>query len=225
MSEAVIWGILTDCGVTIEPNADLVSGKMAPDFKCSKGEYEFYVEATCIRIETAAKKTDLPNPSVPGFRMYSNLNRAIFQECQNKAEQCGSVSSPCLLGIVTYHSEASALCFERDDLAEVLTGEQYMSFDFDTKRGCATGTHRSATKLDLAFPIKPAEGRIQEARASISGVLVAGMGCQPPNIRGLLHPQPKYSFEHRILNRLEFGYLVINHETGQMSVEWQQPSP
>src|SRR5690606_18178231 len=124
MCEATFWGILTDCGVDISPNADLKSGRVAPDFRCRKNGFEFYLEVTCIQIETATAKTGMKHPFQKGASMYSLLNGAICQECIQKTPQCASVDAPCILGIGTFHGAASALCVSKTPMEWLLTGEQ-----------------------------------------------------------------------------------------------------
>ena len=102
MCEAAIWGLLADCGVEVEPNIDLTGKTRRPDFVCRKAGVEFYVEVTCIHIETASAKTGLPHPPMSGFRHYGSLNNRIFSACQDKAAQCGATQGPCLAAVVAF---------------------------------------------------------------------------------------------------------------------------
>ena len=186
MCEATFWGILSDCGIEVEPNANLKEASKAPDFRCSKDGYEFFFEATCIKIDTAIAKTGLPHPTTPGSRHYSLLNGAICFECIQKTKQCASVDAPCVLGIGTFHSHASVSCVTKTAMEWLLTGEPSIGLNFDPNRGQIVGEPYSLTRLQCAsfFRSLNSVDVISEARTPISAVLVSGFSS-PPSIYGV----------------------------------------
>src|SRR5689334_3245606 len=82
MCEATFWGVLTDCGAEIAPNLDLNGGGQSPDFVCRKNGHKFYVEVSCIEIETATRKTTLDHIPQGKAQHYSSLDDAIFEKCR-----------------------------------------------------------------------------------------------------------------------------------------------
>lgn len=220
MCEATFWGVLMDCGVNVEPNADLTGDKPASDFACWKDGRRFYVEVTCIHIATATVKTSLTHPSEQGFRDYSDLNDAIFAECRSKTPQCAGLDTPCLVAIGTFHFQASALCVGKVHLEMLLTGEQLLAWNVDTQRGEAIGDPYSVTHLRSAAFVRPGEHEIEHARNPVSGMLIGGFGCRPVNIYGVLHPQPNHPFDSSLLDRIEFCRLKEDYQTGMLSTEW-----
>lgn len=220
MCEATYWGLLTDCGVGVKPNEALTGETGGPDFACCKDGRRFFVEVTCIKIDTATEKTSLAHPTSSKFQSYSNLNDSIFWECQNKTPQCGKVNDPCLVGVGTFHCPASVSCVAKDRLEDLLTGERRLAWNEDVSRGEAVGDPYEITHLRSAAFLKPGEGEVAPARSSISGVLVGGFGRHPPNVYGLLHPNPAYVFDRALLDRIEFCRLTGNYESGKLSVEW-----
>jgi hypothetical protein len=105
--EAMYWGALRDCGVSVSLNE---SGRnhRSPDFVCEKDGQKFYVEVTCIRTETAAEHTGLPAVPAEGASFYAPLNEAIFAEVSGKTRQCSNLDAPCVLAVGTFHFQASA---------------------------------------------------------------------------------------------------------------------
>lgn len=190
MSEATFWGILQDCGVVVEPNADLLTSQKAPDFRCNKDGFEFFFEVTCIGIETATEQTKLPHPPEPGARHYSLLNRSIWNACSKKTPQCSSVDAPCVVGVGTFHSAASASCVSKESLEWLLTGEGAIAWNIDTERGCAVGDPYQVTELQSATFFKQLkdDGELHTTRSPISAVVVGGF-ASPPSVLGILNPE------------------------------------
>jgi hypothetical protein len=220
MCEATYWGLLTDCGVEVEPNANLAFSMKAPDYVCQKDGHTFYVEVTCIKIDTATNKTSLSHVTPSSFQHYARLNDAIFSECRQKTPQCSSVSAPCLVAVGTFHHTASTICVAKHHLEDLLTGEPLLAWNFDGSRGEAVGDPYVVTHLRSAAFLMPSEGKAALARSPISGVLVGGFGCRPPDVYGLLHPNPGHAFDRALLDRIEFCRLSDGYETGDLSVEW-----
>ena len=97
MCEAMYWGVLTDCGVEVEPNADLEGGGASPDFLCHKHGQSFYFEATCIQIHAATDESSLDHLPKDGTMWYRSLNDLIYGEVKSKTPQCANLDAPCLL--------------------------------------------------------------------------------------------------------------------------------
>jgi hypothetical protein len=220
MCEAAVWGLLTDCGVEVQPNTDLTGNTRCPDFVCRKDGEQFCVEVTCIHIETASEKTGLPHPPVRGARFCRNLNSLIFSKCQEKAAQCGPSQGPCLAAVGTFHQWASVSCVAEAQVSQLLTGEAMLGFDVDTNRGVVVGDPYEITHLRAAAFVKPGEREILQARTSLSGILLCGFGVSPPRILGALHPQPLHPFRRELLDRIPFCRLAEGYQSGTLSTEW-----
>jgi hypothetical protein len=221
--EAAVWGILSDCDVHVEPNADLDGAKRAPDFACHKDGHEFFTEATVIRIGTAEAKTSLPHlpDASPTAQHYANLNNAVFDQCWQKADQCSQVAAPCLLAIGTFHFEASALCVQKHHVENLLTGSTGFAMEIDREEGRAFGNPYQVT--DLSKPslfMKPGPTGISRARTSISALLIGGLGCSPPQMLGLPNPQPTYEFDRALLPYIEFCRVTCDLGANTLETEW-----
>jgi len=59
LCEACFWDLLIKSNVDVKPNVDLSGKDSSPDFVCIKDGKKFYVEVTCIRINSATKATNL----------------------------------------------------------------------------------------------------------------------------------------------------------------------
>ena len=221
MCEATYWAVMSDCGVSVAPNADL-TGKPAPDFVCLKTERKFYVEVTCIREETATRQTGLnPNPSFDGkASSYASLNDAIFHECISKTPQCAGLDAPCIIAIGTFHHQASILGVREVFIECLLTGQTNIGVQFDATEGRCVGEPYEMTRFRSAAFTRIAKSSVEHARHPISGVLVGGFGCSPPAIFGALHPSPVREFDPTILDRIPFCCQAINLEAGTVGTHW-----
>lgn len=225
MCEATFWGALTDCGVQLKPNADLSGEKRQPDLLCRQDGQEFYVEVTCIPIEKATRQTGLEHEIKLGAnaQFYSLLNRAIFNKCIKKAQQCSEKDAPCLLAIGTFHGRASASCMRKEYLQDLLTGDPCLTMDFDPVEGKTVGEPYQTTKQKSSSFVRPSGKSVFEyARESISGLLLGGFGCAPPRMYGILHPNPARGFDPGLLPRIPFCELHFDLPRASFFVEWSQ---
>ncbi|GMU24349.1 MAG: hypothetical protein AMXMBFR13_44230 [Phycisphaerae bacterium] len=227
MCEAMFWGVLTDCGVTVEPNADLGGLKKAPDFVCSKGGRKFYVEVTCILIDTATEHSSLPSASEPGARHYHHLNDAIFAEVTSKTPQCSNLDAPCVLAVGTFHYHASISCIRKTFVEWLLTGETNIGWYFDPSLGTAVGEPFQATNFKRAAFLKPSPLiGVEPARKPISALIVAGFGCKPPQVYGAIHPHPVREFEPDQLDLIPFCRVKYDILNASVTTEWtRNPGP
>ena len=220
--EALFWGILGAHDVEVEPNASLDEALPAPDFRCKKNGFEFYLEVTCIQIDTATKRTGLRHPPKPGASHYSLLNGAICHECIQKTKQCASVDAPCVLGIGTFHCHASASCITETFMEWLLTGEESIGVVFDPQLGQIVGEPYPVTELRCAtfFNRLRDDAVPSTARSPISAVVVGGFVKPRPNVFGVLHPEPLHEFDRSVLHHIPFCRLRPGYESGKMSSEW-----
>lgn len=225
MCEATFWAVLHDSGVDVEPNADLTGSKQCPDYRCMKDGAKFYVEVTCIQIDTATRESGLQ--SIPdgktGAQFYHHLNDAIFNKCVNKTPQCAGLEAPCLLAIGTFHFQGSVLGVKKTFMEWLLTGEASIGWKFDARLGKCVGKPYQVTSFRSATftRLTRLEG-IEQVRQPISAVLVGGFGCDPVNLFGLLHPNPVREFDPGLLNRIPFCRQRIKMLEATVSAEWIQ---
>lgn len=225
MCEATFWAVLSDCGVDVEPNADLIGAKQAPDFRCHRNGRAFYVEVTCIRVETATRESGLKSEPQPGegASPYRHLNDLIFQECVNKTRQCSNLDAPCVLAVGTFHHRGSILGIRKTFMEWLLTGEASIGWEFDPHLGMCVGEPYQVTSFrSAAFTrLSPIAG-IESRRQPISALLVGGFGCDPPQVLGLLHPNPVREFPAALLDRIPFCIQRIDLRAARVSSEWIQ---
>ncbi len=223
MCEAEVRQLLQENGNTVEPNENLTGADQSPDFRCRQMDKTFFVEVTCISIEKATEESGLPHPFKHRGRAccYGHLNNAIFSACRRKTPQCARLNDPALVAIGTFHFQASALCFRELEVQMLLTGEEMITRNINTRTGNPVGDTYLSTKLQFATFLRPDQGTgMDHARCPISGLLLCGFGCDPREIRGLLHPLPVRAFDRALLPTVEFCRLKPGYESGQLSTEW-----
>jgi len=225
--EAATRKLLSEHKVKVEPYEDLSSG--GPDFMCKKDNKCFYVEVTCISKETLTNKTglsdEIPKPS--RVQRFGLPTQRIFYEICNKASQCRNLEAACILAMGTMHFQAGAVCFSNPlnkKLAEqLLTGTPQITIKIDPEQGRAIGDLHQTTDLqDSGFvrPNKTSTNSIEEARRTISAVLLCSFGTIPTCVIGMLHPNPNHSFDRTLLRKIKFCRLAEGYQAGQFKVEW-----
>jgi hypothetical protein len=219
--EAETRKLLSGHNVDVQPHEDLSHG--GPDFLCSKDDKTFYVEATCITIDVATKKTALLQPKTKA-QYHDDLTEHIHGELRKKTRQCSELKLPCIVAIATLHAEAGRLCFD-NKLAceEILTGTTQIAVNIDIQKGRFVGKPYQTTNLENSAFIrftKQADGTIEYARNPISAVLLCPFGRYSLSVRGLLHPKPNYPFDRLLLPNIEFAKLTDGYQNGGAKVEW-----
>ena len=192
-----------------------------PDYVCRNADEHFYAEVTCLEEGRVTRLTSL-TPSLPsphGAQSYSDLTRAILNECVTKARQLQNLDSPCLLFIGTLHPQASQVCFQEVQLNDLLTGSEHMERDFDPGKGEAVGPTRVATDLSNAPFLRFTAQGVEGARKTISGIVCCGFGWYPPEIRGVLHPEAVRPFNRCLLPNIPLGRLVQSYNA--LRVVWE----
>lgn len=205
----------------IQPNEDLSHG--GPDFLCRQGKQYFYVEVTCITIESATRASELPHPTprYPQASGYRHLTDKIYGELVNKTPQCSGLNHPCVLAIGTLHSQAGPCCMDECAAEEILTGTTYITAKIDTKTGAMVGDPYDAANLRNSSFIRPAQiETVEEARKTISAVLLYSLWYDPCHVIGLLHPKPNKPFPRNLLSGIKFGKLKDGYDEGILEVEW-----
>lgn len=221
--EACVRDILSEYVDTIQPNEDLSQG--GPDFLCKQDSDYFYVEVTCISIDSASKATELvhPTPFNPDASCYRHLTKRILDELRNKTPQCMNLDQPCILAIGTLHSQAGVLCMDEHAAEENLTGTSFVTAHIDTRTGRMIREPYEATDLrDSSFVRlgKSTTVSIEEARKTISAILLCALWHDPSRTIGLLHPNPNNKFRRELLPEIQFGKLKDCYDEGVFEVEW-----
>ncbi len=223
MCEAAVRRLLEQNGNDVEPNETLDGSKQSPDFRCIQGDKLFFVEVTCISKEKTTEQTRLNHLPKPGFSYqgFVGLTDSIFHAAKEKTPQCSYLDQPALVAVGTFHWQASNLCFERMNLELLLTGQTFLSQKIDTSTGGPVGDEYLSTKLRSATFLSPQpDGYMRSARNPVSGILACGFGCEPPKVRGALHPEPVHVFDRKLLANLEFCRLRPEYKGGLLSAEW-----
>jgi hypothetical protein len=224
MCEATFWAVLADCGVQVKPNTDLTGQTQTPDFACRKNGTKFYVEVTCIRIDTATDETGLdPFPQIASHAgHYALLNKAIFFECKNKTPQCANLDAPCIVAVGTFHPQASCRAVRRLGVEWLVTGEARIAVQFNRQAGRGVGRPYQITRYDwAAFAGVSQLAAVEPKRQPISALLIGGFGCTPLNVLGALHPNPVREFDAALLHRIPFCRKAESPD-GIEATEWIQ---
>lgn len=219
-AEARVRRLLQAYAISVEPNEDLTGATRRPDFRCFAGDDKFYVEVTCISTEAAAARTGIP-VEPHGVTSCRPLTDAVFAECRGKASQCGNLDAPALVAIGTFHTFAAMASLTKPVVNWVLTGKGKSAWDIDMRTGQQVGETYQITEMRSAAFLRPDETQeVGYARSSISGVLLCGLGSEPPRVLGVLHPSPARPFNPAILPQVEFGQVVIDRASRQLNVVW-----
>ncbi len=217
MCEAYFWAVMHDCGVDVEPNPNIT-----PDFVCRKGDNRFYVEVTCVQIDTATRKTNLEPLPDQTATSYQSLNEAILGETKNKTSKCANLDAPCIVAIGTFHYQASVLGV-RKRFMEWLHTDPCIGMTFDVKAGRIIGEpYQLARRHKSVFVQLFGDGRLAHVRRPISALLVGGFGCEPVRLFGLLNPTPARAFDPQLLERIPFCIEKTDLSKASVSIEWIQ---
>lgn len=225
MTEAGIRRLLRRHGITVEPNEKLTDTCGGPDFRCSVGKAHFYVEVTCIAIDTAERKSDIelgPQEFSPFNSM--GMAEAVFAECQNKAPQCANLDGPALVAVGTFHGMAAMIGFDKVSVNCLLTGKTKMAWDINRQTGEQNEIYQ-VTELKTAAFLRPDKSEVVGfARSSVSGILLCAVGLGSMRTIGVLHPNPARPFNMALLPGIEFGQVKIDRPSNQLHVHWQRGS-
>jgi hypothetical protein len=221
--EAATRKLLSEHEVKVEPYEDPSRG--GPDFRCAKDNKCFYVEVTCITKESATKETGLADkpPKTSRVQHYALLTRKIFYELCNKAPQCSNLRGACILVVCTLHFQAGCLCLVKRAANNLLTGTPKITLKIDVSRGEAVGNPYQSTDLQDSLFIRPDKSMltsIEEARRTISGVLLCPFGIYSPEILGVLHSNPNHPFDRTLLPNIKFCRLAEGYKGDNLTVEW-----
>lgn len=219
--EASTRKLLHDNEIEVKPNEDISSGGV--DYLCTKCGKHFYVETTCITKEASTRATTLSDEEVSKAESFKPLTKRIFYEMSNKVSQCANLDLACLLVIGTLHYRVGLTCISQDLVEQVLTGSPCIATEIDTQTGQILREPYDATELkDSGFirPDKSDTNLIEEARKTISALLLCSFSEKPQRALGLIHPYPNYSFDRNLLPNIEFCRLAAGYQTGRFSVEW-----
>jgi hypothetical protein len=234
LAEAGVRRLLEGHGVRVEPNEDMTGAEQRPDFRCEMNGSSFEVEVTHISIEKATRVTGLAKvptvnlgaeapPTFEDFPPIHPLTGAVFSACVRKAKQCAVARNPTLLAVATFHYPATVFCFDKCDISQLLTGVTSMRLSLDKQPGQAVGEAYLITELQSAVFLRPDSSEpVGFARSSISALLLCGLCTQPPQVIGVLHPNPARPFNPAILPQVEFGQVAIDRASRQLHVAWPQ---
>jgi len=106
---------------------------------------------------------------------------------------------------------------------DILTGTSFTTASIDTRTGRMVREPYEATDLrDSSFvrSSKTVPESVEEARKTISGILLCSLWFNPCRIIGLLHPKPNNEFRRELLSEIKFGKLKDGYGEGLFEVEW-----
>lgn len=218
--EAKTRQLLSKNNVLVTPYEDLSKG--GPDFMCEKNNKRFYVEVTCITIKKMSKQTgSLHNKEGPKHIVHS-ITEILRSEITQKVQQCCNLSAPRIIAIGTLHSQGHFYLTSDIAAQELLTGEQFISMKYDSEKGAAISKPRSTSVLKGSFGIrqdKKSPKNIEEARKSISAVLLCDYYSTSIQAVGVLHQNPLYEFDRSLLPEIKFCKLT-EFGNNQLKTEW-----
>ncbi len=221
--EATIRRRLQRNGLTVSPNEKIDSSQAAPDFRCTVGDQWFYVEATCVSIAVAVKKSGIPKGGNKGLAPFKpfGMTEAIFHKCGPKTKQCANLDAPALVAIGTFHVDAASASFKKVLIDSVLTGNSSMAWNVDPTTAKQVGEAHQWTELENAAFLRLNENsnEVKSIHSPVSGVLLCGLTLASDFI-GVLHPLPCRPFDPSLLPGVEFGRVEIDRQKHSLKAVW-----
>ena len=225
LCEAGTRQLLQELDVSVEPYP-MGGNDRNPDFKCLKDNKLFYVDATCVMIDTATKESKLDDvPRKHKGTYYSLLTEQYFNKAKGKVTQFENLNAPCIIAIGTLHFQAGVLCFDKKSAEEILTGKPFITSSINTQTGEAVGKPCNSTSLEGALFLKTRsimcdEPLIQPVRQTVSAVLLCPFSTSRADYLGILHPKPNCEFDRNLLPCIKFCRLKVGWESGILIPEW-----
>jgi hypothetical protein len=106
-----------------------------------------------------------------------------------------------------------------------MTGDSQIAWEIDTQTGQKVGDTYQATELHSAVFFRPdSDVGVNNARSSISGLLLFGLGVTPPNVLGVLNPNPIRPFDRQILKSVSFCDVKFDQASGRFTTNWLHPN-
>lgn len=220
MCEAGVRRKIQELGLSIRPNENLSDGSGGPDFHCSDGVNNFYVEATCISVETAERKSEIkdePTSGVASFKIMGMVE-AVFSKCGDKAPQCANLDSPALVAVGTFHLAAAIWGFNKILVGMMLTGKTSLAWNITASGEQAGDAYQITSFEKAAFLRRDDIEEVDFKRSSISGLLMIEIGTGL--CLGVLHPNPVRPFDPTVLPAVEFGQVQLDKSMRQLHVHW-----
>lgn len=187
MCECIYRAELVRRGVSVEPH-DLGSGIAAPDFRCIHDGIEFYLEVVCLDVDRVTRETRLSSLTTSRTGSYSLLTSAYRSAIERKARQLGGLASPGVVAIGLFHGHASVYSTCPHEVEQLACGQSFIVVPVGRVSPDAQPFHQGTNLYKAAFHTPFLGDRPDDARRSVSAVLIGGFGHEQPFITGLLNP-------------------------------------
>ena len=148
----------------------------------------------------------------------------LMREAINKASQMSGYDMPRVLVIASSHPDSSLLLGSHG-ATELLTGTT--SFSAPISSTSSDPEIKIITRLqNSAFArIATSGDRVEPARQSISAILLMWITAGSADVIGLLHPEPRFPFDHRTFDTVHFVKFRDWPLNDRFAIEWVGPSP
>jgi hypothetical protein len=214
LAEAIVFSILQSMNLRPEVHDQVGTG--GADFLCggSSPETKVIVEATTLNPDAITKRSNLPNTPPEHLRggPFGLVTRNICNKAKAKNEQLAGYAMPRVLAIASGH-EGIAAVFNAATATYALVSEPHW-------RG---GLDGEFTDLRDAVFFRPGEDEttIVACRKNISAILLIAVYGDQSQVYGILHPEPEYSLNFRLFQKVPFVRLASWPVTGgRLSTEW-----
>jgi hypothetical protein len=223
-AEAVIFSMLYSNGLTVENHEDPSHG--GPDFICRSNAYNFFVEVSCLQINSVVKSSSIPNEALKKSAAftYNLITNLLRSKASSKVKQLSSKKLPRILAITTEHSSA-----------DILMGSMAAESLLVSDQKIAVTLNQSESAFELFSDLKEsvffrfsANGSIEPCRQSISAILLVQIFPTECRVVGILNPVPSVEFDIQLLPNIPF--VRVNSwpiQQNRIKTEWviHDPDP
>lgn len=210
VAEAVVRDYLVSRDIQVDLAETLKAGGV--DFLCRADATMFYIEVANIGIRAATRATGLDHIPGQDAQAYGPLTTSIYDRIQSKTAQLEKLDSPLLVCVTTLHFTASAICIDRLHVQSLLTGTPFLSGPYDTNSGTVGAVKNTVDFRDSPFvsSLLDDNGHPITTRRYLSAIVAGGFGLQAPDahVFGVLHPDPKHSFDPNCLPDVPFASIA-----------------
>jgi hypothetical protein len=214
--EGLVARYLRACLDEVRPFEDPSSG--GPDFRCTQAEQAFYVEVTSLAteaVEDASGRPDDPHWEGGSPAPISGILRCAVS---GKVRQCSTrKDAPILIAVGILHFWES-MRVNSGLVEEMLISDVAYEPAVSPSQPVPNQPGEFVTGLQNALFMAIDGNAIAPKRQPVSGVVVFGLGVQPPQVIGVVNGNAHRPFDTGLLPQIRFAEAVIKNE--RLRIRW-----
>lgn len=168
------------------------------DFICKNAGTEFVAEVTHINRDSISRYSGLEEDNLK-FRSYSLITELLRTKATNKASQVANYPMSRVLVIGSSHRDAGLL-FGKSGAEALLTSDTAITAPINS----TIDQVQEETDLANSVFFRLGKNGIEPCRQSFSAIILSTIYSDRLSLIGILHPQPRVSFNISILPEIPF---------------------